>query len=101
MLLMNTIALSGLRLATQHLTEMPLSGGLSKMSDYEDALRRARAEGWRDPVAVSILEIKAYEAGMRVERNRVLSIFKGIEKDQPMRAYDIWKYINKIKNKEV
>lgn len=68
---------------------------------YEDFLKRAYAEGWRDPVQVTNLEIQAYQAGMMMERNRVLSIFKGIEQDQPMRAYDIWKYINKIKNKEV
>ena len=71
------------------------------MSDYEAALKRAQAEGWRDPVAISILEIKAYEAGMRVERKRVLSIFKDVEEGHPMRAFDIWKHINRIKNKEV
>lgn len=71
------------------------------MSEYENFLRRAHAEGWRDPVQVSNLEIKAYEAGMITERKRVLSIFKGIKEDQPMRAYDIWRYLNKIENKEV
>ena len=39
--------------------------------EYEDFLRRARAEGWRDPVQVSNLEIKAYEAGTLMERKRV------------------------------
>jgi hypothetical protein len=71
------------------------------MSDYEDCLKRAHAEGWRDPVAVSNLEIKAYEAGMITERKRVLSIFKGIKEDHPMRAYDIWRYLNQIENKRV
>lgn len=69
--------------------------------EYEDFLRKAYAEGWRDPIQVSNLEILAYQAGMQTERKRVLSIFKGIKEDQPMRAYDIWSYINKIENKQV
>ena len=74
---------------------------MSEDLNYEDALKRAHAEGWRDPVQVSNLEIAAYEAGMRTERKRVLSIFKGVKEDHPMRAYDIWKYINQIENKQV
>lgn len=66
--------------------------------EYEDFLRRARAEGWRDPVQVSILEIKAYEAGTLMERKRVLSIFKDVEEGQAMRSMDIWRYIFKIRN---
>ena len=64
----------------------------------ESFLRRARAEGWRDPVQVSILEIKAYEAGTLMERKRVLSIFKDVEEGQAMRSMDIWRYIFKIRN---
>jgi len=66
--------------------------------EYESFLRRARAEGWRDPVQVSILEIKAYEAGTLMERKRVLSIFKDVEEGQAMRSMDIWRYIFKIRN---
>ena len=66
--------------------------------EYESFLRRARAEGWRDPVQVSILEIKAYEAGTLIERKRVLSIFKDVEEGQAMRSMDVWRYIFKIKN---
>ena len=66
--------------------------------EYESSLRRARAEGWRDPVQVSILEIKAYEAGTLMERKRVLSIFKDVEEGQAMRSMDVWRYIFKIRN---
>jgi hypothetical protein len=66
--------------------------------EYESFLRRARAEGWRDPVQVSILEIKAYEAGTLMERKRVLSIFKDVEEGQAMRSMDVWRYIFKIRN---
>lgn len=66
--------------------------------EYESFLRRARAEGWRDPVQVSILEIKAYEAGTLMERKRVLSIFKDVKEGQAMRSMDIWRYIFKIRN---
>ena len=66
--------------------------------NYEDALRRAHAEGWRDPVEITNLEIKAYEQGMIVERNRVLSIFKGIE-DQPiMRIMDMMRMLDSVRN---
>jgi hypothetical protein len=66
-------------------------------SEYEDALRRARSEGWRDPIQVTDLEIKAYQAGMITERNRVLSIFKDVEEKPIMRAIDVYRYLDKIK----
>lgn len=69
--------------------------------NYEDALRKAHAEGWKDPVAITNLEIAAYQAGMTTERKRVLAIFSDVVKSAPMRAYDIWHYINKIKNTDV
>lgn len=69
--------------------------------DYEEALRRAHAEGWRDPVKISMLEIEAYNAGVQMERKRVLSILSEIVEDKPMRAYDVWNYVNKIKNTNV
>ena len=68
------------------------------MSSYEDALRKARAEGWRDPIQVSNLEIKAYEAGMITERKRVLSIFKEVEDTPTMRFLDILRLVNQIRN---
>ncbi len=49
--------------------------------DYEECLKKAYAEGWRDPVRVSILEIEAYQAGMRTERNRVMFLFRGLDKE--------------------
>ena len=64
--------------------------------DYEECLKKAYAEGLRDPVQVSILEIEAYQAGMRTERNRVMFLFRGLNKEKPMRAMDLWRYINKI-----
>ena len=66
--------------------------------EYENFLIRARAEGWRDPVQITDLEIKAYEAGTLMERKRVLSIFKDVEEGQAMRSMDIWRYIFKIRN---
>ena len=66
--------------------------------NYEDALRRAHAEGWRDPVEITNLEIRAYEQGMIVERNRVLSIFKDLE-DQPiMRIMDMMRKLDSVRN---
>jgi len=65
--------------------------------DYEKCLRRAYAEGWRDPVKVSVLEIDAYKAGMQAERNRILSILKDIADGRPMRAIDMGHYIQRIK----
>ena len=71
------------------------------MQDYEEALRRAYKEGWRDPVRVSVLEIEAYKAGMLTERKRILSIFKDVAEGTPMRAIDMSRYLNKIKNNTV
>jgi len=68
------------------------------IENYEHFLKRAHAEGWRDPVAVSNLEIKAYEAGMITERKRVLSIFKEVEGTPTMRFLDILRLINQIRN---
>ena len=64
---------------------------------YEKCLQRAHAEGWRDPVRVSVLEIEAYKVGMLTERNRILSIFKDVSDGRPMRAIDLNIYIEKIK----
>jgi hypothetical protein len=69
--------------------------------NYEECLKRAHAEGWRDPVKVSVLEIDAYKSGMLTERNRILSIFKDISDGRPMRAIDLGHYIERIKNKKV
>jgi hypothetical protein len=71
------------------------------VQDYEEALRRAYKEGWRDPVRVSVLEIEAYKAGMLTERKRILSIFKDVAEGTPMRAIDMSRYLNKIKNNTV
>jgi hypothetical protein len=70
-----------------------LSEGLS----YEDALKRAHSEGWRDPIEITNMEIRAYEAGMLTERKRVLSIFKGIWDKPSMRIIDIIGYLERIK----
>jgi oligoendopeptidase F len=68
------------------------------MSDsYEDFLKRAYSEGWRDPIQVTNLEIKAYSAGMHTERKRVLLIFKDISDGRPMRAIDLGHYLERIK----
>ena len=64
---------------------------------YEDFLKRAYSEGWRDPVQVSNLEIKAYSAGMLTERKRVLLILKDISDGRPMRAIDLGHYLERIK----
>ena len=66
--------------------------------NYEDALRRAHAEGWRDPVEITNLEIKAYEQGMIVERNRVLSIFKDLEDQPVMRIMDMIRKLDSVRN---
>lgn len=68
------------------------------MNNYEDCLKRAVAEGWRDPVQITELEIKAYEAGMKTERNRVLSIFKDIEEQPMMRVMDFKRIVDKVRN---
>lgn len=70
---------------------------MSKDLSYEDALRRAHSEGWRDPIEITNLEIKAYEAGMRTERNRVLSVFKPIMDKPIMRIMDMQKLLDKVR----
>ena len=71
---------------------------MSENLNYEDALRRAHAEGWRDPVEITNLEIKAYEQGMIVERNRVLSVFKDLPNDPMMRVMDLQKKLDRVRN---
>jgi len=71
-----------------------LSSGLNS---YEDFLRRAYAEGWRDPIQVTNLEIEAYSAGVKMERKRVLLILEGISDGRPMRAIDLGHYLERIK----
>lgn len=66
-------------------------------NDYESFLKRAYAEGWRNPVQITDMEIRAYEAGMMTERKRVLSIFKDVDDKNIMRFFDLQKYLNKIK----
>jgi len=66
--------------------------------NYEDALRRAYKEGWRDPVEITNLEIKAYTHGMIAERNRVLSIFKDVEGKDMMRMIDILRKLDSVRN---
>ena len=68
------------------------------MLNYEDALRRAHSEGWRDPVEITNLEIKAYAAGMITERNRVLSLFKDLEDKPVMRIMDMTRRLDSVRN---
>jgi len=70
---------------------------LSENLSYEDALRKAHSEGWRDPVEITNMEIKAYEAGMITERNRVLSIFKRLEDEPMMRIMDMTRLLNSVR----
>lgn len=71
---------------------------MSENLSYEDALRKAHAEGWRDPVEITNMEIRAYEAGMITERNRVLSIFKGLEDEPIMRIMDMMRLLDSVRN---
>jgi len=71
---------------------------LSENLSYEDALRKAHAEGWRDPVEITNMEIRAYEAGMITERKRVLSIFKDVWDKPVMRVMDLIRYLDRVKN---
>ena len=71
---------------------------MSEKLSYEDALRKAHAEGWRDPVEITNMEIRAYEAGMITERNRVLSIFKGLEDEPIMRIMDMMRLLDGVRN---
>ena len=70
---------------------------MSENLSYEDALRKAHSEGWRDPVEITNMEIKAYEAGMITERNRVLSIFKRLEDEPMMRIMDMTRLLNSVR----
>jgi hypothetical protein len=65
---------------------------------YEGFLKRAHAEGWRDPVQVTNLEILAYEAGMITERKRILNLLSDVADGRPMRAIDVSRYFERIKN---
>lgn len=67
-------------------------------SNYEHFLQRARAEGWRDPVEITNLEIKAYEQGMKTERNRVLSVFNDLPEDPMLRVMDLQRRLDKVRN---
>jgi hypothetical protein len=71
---------------------------LSENLSYENALRKAHSEGWRDPIEITNMEIRAYEAGMITERNRVLSIFSGVWNKPSMRVIDIIRYLDRVKN---
>lgn len=68
------------------------------MISYEDALRKAHAEGWRDPIEITNMEIRAYEAGMMTERKRVLSIFKDLEDKPIMRIMDMVRHLDRVRN---
>ena len=71
---------------------------MSENLSYEDALRKAHSEGWRDPVEITNMEIRAYEAGMITERNRVLSIFKGLDDEPIMRIMDMMRLLDNVRN---
>jgi len=71
------------------------------LHNYEDCLRKAHSEGWRDPVKISVLEIEAYKAGMETERKRVMSILKDVADGRPMRAIDVQRYFERIQNNTV
>ena len=68
------------------------------LKSYEKFLKRAYAEGWRDPIQVTNLEILAYEAGMITERNRVLSLFKDLEGEPVMRVMDMVRRLDSVRN---
>jgi hypothetical protein len=68
------------------------------VQSYEDFLKRALSEGWKDPIRITNLEIKAYEQGMLTERKRVMSILSDISDGRPMRAIDVQRYFERIKN---
>jgi len=71
---------------------------LGDPKSYEEFLKRAYAEGWRDPIQVTNLEILAYEAGMITERKRILNLLSDIADGRPMRAIDVSRYFERIKN---
>jgi len=68
------------------------------IENYESFLKQAIKEGWKDPIQISNLEIKAYEQGMLVERKRVLSIFSDLSDAPFMRMLDMEKYLFKVRN---
>jgi hypothetical protein len=70
---------------------------LNDPKDYESFLKKAHSEGWRDPIQVTNLEILAYEAGVRMERNRVMAILSKAAEGSPMRIIDLLREIDKIK----
>jgi hypothetical protein len=67
------------------------------LNGYEEFLKRALAEGWRDPIRVTDLEIKAYQAGVLTERKRVMLILSKAAEGSPMRIIDLLREIDKIK----
>ena len=67
------------------------------LRSYEEFLKRAYAEGWRDPIQVTNLEILAYEAGVKMERNRAMSILSKAAEGSPMRIIDLLREMDKIK----
>ena len=68
-------------------------------SNYEECLQKAHTQGWRDPVEITNMEIRAYEAGMKVERRRVLSIFKHMPEENPLaRVIDLERLISRVRN---
>jgi hypothetical protein len=67
------------------------------LRDYEEFLKRALAEGWKDPIRVTDLEIKAYQAGVLTERKRVMLILSKATEGRPMRIIDLLREIDKIK----
>lgn len=68
------------------------------MKDYEEYLQKALAEGWKDPIQITNLEIKAYDAGVLMERKRVLSILSKAVEGKPMRILDLLLTMDSIKN---
>lgn len=74
------------------------SESLSKTHSYEECLDKARVQGWREPYKVADLEIAAYAAGVRMERNRVLSILQKAVDGESMRIIDLQRFINKIES---
>jgi hypothetical protein len=62
---------------------------------YEDFLRKALSEGWKDPIRITDLEIKAFEQGRLTERKRILSILSDISDGVPIKNIDVQKYFEK------
>lgn len=66
------------------------------MMEYEEFLKRAYAEGWREPNKIADLEMAAYAEGVRMERRRVLGILETVIDGKPTRIMDLQLLINKI-----